>query len=68
MYQLTQVGYIALSLICIALIYGGLQGALSNSTFTPQKQKRIPRQFIPGVLGWPRPVSLLAALQFFADF
>ncbi len=68
MYQLTQVGYIALSLICVALIYGGLQGALAKSTFTPQKQKRIARQFILGVLGWALLVSFLAWIQFFAEF
>jgi len=68
MYQLTQVGYIALSIICVALIYGGLQSALAKSTFTPQKQKRIARQFILGVLGWALLVSFLAWIQFFAEF
>lgn len=68
MYQLTQVGYIALSIICVALIYGGLQRALAKSTFTPQKQKRIARQFILGVLGWALLVSFLAWIQFFAEF
>jgi len=68
MYQLTQVGYIALSIICVALIYGGLQSALAKSKFTPQKQKRIARQFILGVLGWALLVSFLAWIQFFAEF
>lgn len=68
MYQLTQVGYIALSIICVVLIYGGLQSALAKSTFTPQKQKRIARQFILGVLGWALLVSFLAWIQFFAEF
>lgn len=68
MYQLTQVGYMALSIICVALIYSGLQRALAKSTFTPQKQQRIARQFILRVLGWALLVSFLAWIQFFAEF
>lgn len=68
MYQLTQVGYIALSIICVALIYKGLKRALAKSTFTPQKQRRIGQQFILGVLGWAILVGFLAGIQFFAEF
>ncbi len=68
MLQLTQMGYITLSLICIALIYGGLKRALAKSNFPAKKQQRIARQFILAVVGWALLVSFLAWIQFFAKF
>lgn len=68
MFQFTQMGYIALSIICIALIYRGLKSALAKSSFPAKEQQRIARQFILAVAGWILLVSFLAWTQFFAEF
>lgn len=68
MYQITQIGFIALSLLCLALIYQGLHQALSQSDFPLSKQKRIKLQFLLLVGSWIVGISMLAQAGFFADF
>lgn len=68
MFQLTQFGFIALSVFCVLYIYRTLNLALPKTTFAPHKQKRIKRQFIGAVIAWTTLISLLAWSQFFANF
>lgn len=68
MFQLSQFGFIALSVFCVLYIYRQLDLALPKTSFKPDKQKRIKRQFIGAVVVWTAPISLLAWSQFFANF
>lgn len=68
MFQLTQFGFIALSVLCVLYIYRQLNLALPKTTLGPKQQQRIKRGFIVAVIGWTGLISLLAWSQFFANF
>lgn len=68
MFQLTQFGFIVLSLFCILYLYRELSKALPQTAFTTAKQKRIKRQFIGAITLWTLLISILAWSQFFANF
>ncbi len=68
MFQLTQFGFIALSVFCVLYIYRQLSLALRKTSLDTSKQQRIKRGFIVTVTGWTTLISLLAWSQFFANF
>lgn len=68
MFQLTQFGFLALSLYCILYLYRQLGYALPQTSFDPAKQQRIKRRFLVAVSAWTALISLLAWSQFFANF
>ena len=68
MFQLTQFGFIALSISCILYLYRQLCFALPRTSFDPEKQQRIRRGFLVAVGAWTALISLLAWSQFFANF
>lgn len=68
MFILTQFGFIVLSLFCIYYLYRELRQALPKTSFAVAKQKRIQQQFIGAWLAWVLVISLLAWIQFFANF
>ena len=68
MFQLTQIAYVLLSLLCLALIYRGLTSALSRTDFAEKKQQNISRQFLIGIGAWLLLISILALVGFFKEF
>ncbi len=68
MFQLTQLGFIALSLFCILYLYRQLSLALPKTSFNLTKQQRIKQQFIIAIVSWAALISVLAWTQFFANF
>jgi len=68
MFQLTQLGFIALSIFCILYLYRQLSLALLKTSFDLAKQQRIKQQFIVAIVSWTTLISVLAWVQFFANF
>jgi len=65
---LAQVGFIALTLICYAIVLYELKSALTLTSFASDKQKKIWRSVFVSILFWLIVISVLALTGFIQDF
>ena len=67
-YPLTQIGFIAVTIVYVGLLIFFVHKALAKSSFTPQRRTRIFFGIIAAIVVWLLFISILAYQQVLSDF